>query len=175
MFLKPLDEPLEDEEGDAPELLRVWKHEQAGWTCVKTVPDTGAEASVCPAEMASGYTVQETRASREGREFTSASGDPLKNLGELRVPMQPDEGHWSGQRWQVAEGLTRPLLSVTQECDQGNIVVFGPSGGAILAIDGSSVRHFQRVGGTYELEMWLPPADLMRKIASSSGFPRPGM
>ena len=58
VFLEPLDDIEKDTEAEQKELLKVnWKLEQDGWVCVKTVPDTGAEISVGPEEMAPGYAI----------------------------------------------------------------------------------------------------------------------
>ena len=123
--------------------------------------------------MAPGYAVQETESSKKGRNFVSASNHSIPNLGEVVVPMQSEEGNWTRQRWQIGRGITRPLLSVAQECDEENIVIYGSNGGAILNLHGRPVRRFRRVGGTYELDMWLPPAATMKKLASVFG--RQGM
>ena len=162
---QPLSIPLDADEGASPEMLSVaWKREQEGWTCFRAVPDTGAQVSVGPADMAQGYAIRETPASRSGRGFTSASKHSIPNIGELAVPMQSPEGHWTAQRWQMApEGsVARPLLSIGEECDSGNIVMFGPKGGTIYNQHNHTARHFPRLeNGAYEIEMWLPPKSLV--------------
>ena len=133
---------------------------------VKAVPDTRAQVSVTPADMAKGHTIKPTQASKEGRGFTSASRTKIENLGELDVPMMSREGLWTRQKWQVApEGkLARPLLSIGEECDKGAYVVFGRQGGAIIAEDGQAIRKFPRLdSGVYEIEMWLPSAESLNK------------
>ena len=87
--------------------------------------------------------------------------------------MQSTEGVWSRQRWQIGKGMTRPPLSVAQECDEGNVFIYGARGGVILNLNGGPTRRFKRVGGTYELDLWLPPAELIKKV-SAAGFARPG-
>ena len=112
-----------------------WKRVQEGWTVYKACPDTGAQVSVGPADMAtSGYSIQPNAASKAGRGFKSASNHHIPCVGELDVPMQSAEGHWTRQRWQMApEGqVARPLLSIGEECDKDNVVVFTKTGGAIV-------------------------------------------
>ena len=142
-----------------------------GWTRSKVVPDTGAEVSVCPEDMAPGYALRATEASKAGGVFGSASGHEIPNVGEFNLPMQSDEGPWTKQNWQVGRGITRPLMSVAQECDKGNLVVFGSSGGAIFSLAGDGVIRFPRVGGTYEISMWLPPVKAVNEMATGFGWP----
>ena len=53
--------------------------------------------------------------------------------------------------------VTKPLLSIGEECDHNKLVVFGRSGGAILNLEDGTIRRFPRVRGSYEMEMWIPP------------------
>ena len=171
MFLEPLDEPMQSAvDESAQELLKVnWKTEKEGWICCRLVPDTGAEICCTPEEMAEGYEIEETKASKEGKNFLSASDHEIPNLGEVTVPMRTAEGHWTARTWQVGKGLTRPLMSVAQECDNGNVFMFGRSGGAIFSLTGGPVRRFSRVGGTYEHEVWIPPAKAIKRLMQT-GF-----
>ena len=111
-----------------------------------------------------------SKGSLEGREFVSASGDTIPNEGEQVLPMQSPEGHWVQQRWQMAS-VTKPLLSIGEECDDNKIVMFGKGGGAILNLEDGSLRRFPRIRGSYEMEMWIPrpPGG-----ATEPGFTRPG-
>ena len=70
-------------------------------------------------------------------------------------------------KFQIAE-VSRPLTSVCEVCDSGNIVVFGSKGGYVLALDGQSKTRFERTGGIYELDLWIENSE-------ASGFTRPGM
>ena len=91
--------------------------------------------------------------------------------------MQSPEGHWTKQQWQVApEGtVARPLLSIGEECDRGNIVVFSKKGGAIVGQETGAMRKFPRLpSGAYEIEMWMPPVDLV-KARLAAGGKRQGM
>ena len=175
IFLQALEElgpiwtkPL-DEEEDKLELHPVeYRREVDGWTHTRVVPDTGAVRSVCPEKMAAGYEVKPSQGSIEGREFIVASGGTIPHQGQLDLPTVSNEGIWSSQRWEVAP-VTKPLLSIPEECDKGQIAVFGPGGGAILHLQSREVRRFARARtGGYELEMWIPPAP--HRLGST--FPR---
>ena len=72
--------------------------------------------------------------------------------------MQSPEGHWTRQRWQMtpAGKVARPLLSIGEECDRGNVVVFSGTGGAIVNQTTGAMRKFPRLAsGAYSIEMWL--------------------
>ena len=66
--------------------------------------------------------------------------------------------------WQVVE-VNRPLMSVHQVCQRGNIVVFGEAGGYILNLSNGETTHFGVEDNVYVLELMMPPA---------SGFARQG-
>ena len=101
-----------------------------------------------------------------GRGFVSATAHEVPNEGEQCLPTQSSEGVWTQQRWQLAE-VTKPLLSIGEECDKNQYVVFGRSGGIIYSVETGECRKFPRVNGSYEVEMWIPPPP-------SSGFTRQG-
>ena len=60
---------------------------------------------------------------------------------------------------------SKPLLAVGQECDKGQLAVFGANGGAFIDINTGAVRRLNRVGGTYEGEMWVPPLAMEQAAA----------
>ena len=153
LFLKPLDEELDEEE--IPPLCPLVSQEANGWVLTKVVPDTGAHKSVAPSAMCPAYEVEPSRGSLEGREFVTASGDTIPNLGRKLLPTQSNEGVWTFQEWEIAD-VTRPLLSITEECDKDQLVIFGKGGGAIIHLKKGTVRRFPRKQGSYEMDMWVP-------------------
>ena len=66
--------------------------------------------------------------------------------------------------WQVVE-VNRPLMSVHQICEKGNLVVFGKDGGYIFNLTDGSQTPFGVEDNVYVLDLYLPPA---------KGFRRPG-
>ena len=141
----------------------------------RCVPDTGAQVSVTTEDMVNGFPLLANLASKEGRGFTSASKHTIPCVGEYDLPTQSPEGVWTRQRWQVApEGtVARPLLSIGEECDSERFVLFGKNGGAIIDQQSGAVRKFPRLAnGAYEIEMWIPPADLVETV--KPGFTRRG-
>ena len=157
-----------------------WRRDENGWIVFKAVPDSGAQVSVADEELAQGYQLKSTAASRAGRGFVSASKHVIPSLGEYDIPTQSPEGVWSRQRWQVAPKgqIAKPLLSIGEECDKNQIVVFSKNGGAIINQATWAARKFPRLNnGTYEIEMRLPPPGALNKLcnaSAASGFTRQG-
>ena len=82
----------------------------------------------------------------------------MPHQGELKLPTVSNECVWTEQRWEVAP-ITRPLMSIGEECDKNQVVVFGAGGGAIVNLRTEEIRKFpRRPNGVYEIEMWIPPA-----------------
>ena len=70
--------------------------------------------------------------------------------------------------------MPRPLLSIGQECDDDNFVVFSKYGGAVISELTGAVEHFGRLAnGAYEMQMWLPPQKVVAE-AQAQVFPRQG-
>ena len=64
------------------------------WTKLSLVVDSGAcESVIDAAEQLPGYPIMETKASRSGRTYASATGEDILNLGEVRVPMIIEREH----------------------------------------------------------------------------------
>ena len=61
--------------------------------------------------------------------------------------------------------VQRPLMSVHQICQQGNLVVFGEQGGYILNLTDGTQTPFGVEDNVYILDLYLPP---------QAGFTRPG-
>ena len=83
------------------------------------VPGPGAVA--LPAEHAPGYQIRDSPASRRGRNFTVGNGEKVPNEGQVCLNLEADIGEGGTQPincvFQVAD-LTRPLMSVSQVCDE---------------------------------------------------------
>ena len=74
------------------------------------------------------------------------------------------DGKQIATKWQVVE-TNRPLMSVHQICQQGNLVVFGEQGGYILNLTDGAQTSFGVEDNVYILDLFLPP---------QAGFQRPG-
>ena len=102
--------------------------------------------------------------------FTLADNSEIPNEGEMTLPTFSPECVRTDQTWQVAS-VGKPLLSVGEECDKDQWVLFNKFGGMIFSLEKGAVRQFTRApNGPYEMEMWIPPAQ-----DESSGFTRQGI
>ena len=85
--------------------------------------DSGAAETVIPYMAVPGHPIYETDASRNGLNYASATGDPIPNLGEQRLPLVTSEGSLRGMTFQAAP-VDRALGSVKRMCSSGHRVVF---------------------------------------------------
>ena len=93
-----------------------------GWQLLSIIIDSGAAETVIPYKQIKGYKVKETEDSKEGRCYTSATGDPIPNMGEQVLPLQTLEGTLRSMRFQAAP-VERPLGSVMRIRAAGHRVV----------------------------------------------------
>ena len=141
------------------------EHDQ-GWVRIEAVADSGAAAPVAPITMAPGLPTRSSAGQREGRSFFDASGGELKNLGEQELQVITDNGMATSMLFQLAEKVTRPLMSVSCICDKGNRVIFGRGGGVIQNLETGQEIPFERRGGIYVIGLWVRGA-----AAPSAGAP----
>ena len=89
------------------------------------------------------------------------------NEGQKIIPALTGQGKEVTTTWQVVE-VNKPLMSVHQVCEKGNVVVFGQHGGYILNLADGSQTPFGVEGNVYVLDLYLPPA------GNAEGFRRQG-
>ena len=123
------------------------------YKCVEAVVDSGAEETVAPRGIFPGQ-VRESAMSRAGACYRTASGAPIRNLGELDVQFLTVEGHAAEIPFQLAN-IERPLIAVSALAQAGNVVELRKEGGRITHHSGK-VTRLERRGGTYILPMWVP-------------------
>ena len=168
---------------DGPQLAPVGRPTDPGHRVVRAVIDSGAEDTVAPPNVLPG-TVQPSPMSKAGLTYRSASGEPIKNLGQTTVQFEDGRQRRCGMHFQVAE-VDRPLISVVRLVDAGNRVVFGPTGGFIAHVATGRRVQLVRDGNVYTLDMHLPPEPAGEKgqkevevthgpeDAPTAGFARP--
>ena len=84
------------------------------------------------------------------------------------VPALTREGRGIETTWQVVD-VSRPLMSVHQICERGNIVVFGQHGGYVMSLTDGATTHFGVEDNVYVMELLLPPSP-----STAQGFQRQG-
>ena len=116
---------------------------------IEIVLDSGACRQVMAREDAPGYQVHESNASRRGLGFVVSNGERIPNEGQFVLILDADNGQGSATplacTFQVAD-FTRPLMSVSQLCEQGFKVEFKETHALAIDSSGETVCRFQRSG-----------------------------
>ena len=102
-----------------------------GWKTMSIAIHAGAAETVVPHTFITKYTIMPTQKSESGARYASATGEPIPNLGEQRLPMATTEGSLRAMTFQAAP-VAKPLGSVTRVCQAGHVVVFDSEGLHIL-------------------------------------------
>ena len=77
------------------------------------------------------YPIIETDKSRSGACYASATGEPIPNLGEQRLPLATEEGSMQAMTFQAAP-VAKPFGSVKRICQAGHYVIFDEDGSYIV-------------------------------------------
>ena len=127
-----------------PLVKNAWQSVDPGSGCrrVKAIVDSGASNSVAAGSLAPEIPVVPSEGSKRGQTYAGAAkgGKPLHNEGEKVIPAFTSQGKPVSTTWQVVE-VNRPLMSVHQICEKGNVVVFGEGGGYILSLADGTTTH----------------------------------
>ena len=118
--------------------------------------DSGACATVADPSELPNHTVTETTASNAGECFTAASGDPIPNLGGMRLPIVTRES--TNRLMQVtAAPVTKPLLSVKQLCRMGHVVASEEDCSYRINTATNEYNLLREDNGNFMLDVWAPP------------------
>ena len=138
------------------------KHQRSddkkGWDKLSLVVDSGACDSVVDPRHLLGYCIQETKESRRGETFITASGDPIPQLGEKVAMVYIEGGALKKIRTQCTT-VSKPLLSVKRMIEVGHFVGFCDQGGFLLDLHSGHLEWFREDNGNYMLDTWLVPHD----------------
>ena len=80
--------------------------------------DFGATETLIPNTLVTEYAISPTDKSRAGVFYASATGEPIPNLGEQKLPLATVEGFLRAMTFQVAP-VAKPLGSVQRICATG--------------------------------------------------------
>ena len=120
--------------------------------------DSGACDSVISPEDVPEHEVHESTESKRGENFQSATGEPIPNLGDIRLPMYMREGTARSMILKAAP-VTKPLGSVKKICAAGHVVVFDDEGSYIMNKRTGEMNWLREEDGNYMLDAWVPPPD----------------
>jgi hypothetical protein len=143
--------------------------ERKKWKRISIAVDSGACDNVIPPEELPSYQerIVETKASKNGDDFVSASGDVITNYGELKVPVVTREMTTRGMTFQAA-GVSKPLGSVKKMIEAGHRVIFDTDGSYIMNKATGEQNILREEDGNFMLDVWVPPPE----VAVAAGFPR---
>ena len=87
-------------------------------------------------------------------QYHTSDGTRIPNLGQKTFDAVSEQGSALSQTFQIAD-ISRPLTSVGELADAGNVVVFGRKGGHVLNVDSGRLLDFKREHGVYLLRTWV--------------------
>ena len=119
--------------------------------------DSGAAETVMPKDMGDMYARIPNAASEAGLEYKSATGEPIPNLGEKTLNLLLKDRSARTMTLQVADGIQRPLGSVSRICAAGHRVVFDDKGSYIEHKESGKITWLKQRDGIYVLEAWIAP------------------
>ena len=114
--------------------------------------------SIAPPSLATGVTIEESEMSRKGQSFIAADQGRIENQGQQSLHITTNEGKEGMTRVQIGD-VNRPLMSVSQMCDQGNYVLFTSEGGSVLNLYDGQWTDFERISNVYSMDWWLTSED----------------
>ena len=119
--------------------------------------DSGAAKTVIPYSLVVDHPIVETAKSQAGLCYASATGAPIPNLGEQRLPLATREGSLRMMTFQAAP-VAKALGSVAKICAAGHRVVFEEGNSYIMNVHTGEVNWLREENGNYMLDVWIPPA-----------------
>ena len=139
---------------------------KSGWRKMRVTVDSGAAESVIPVDEIVSYPKQVHSVPIW---YQTASGEPIRNEGEQRLPVMTPSGKMKGMTFQACD-VTKPLASVKRMVDAGHAVIFSPEelgGSFVLNLVTGEEEPLVEDDGNYVMEVWVPPPE-----ALSQGFGR---
>ena len=115
--------------------------------------------SIAPPSAATGVTIEESEMSKTGQSFVAADQGRIESQGQQSLHITTHEGKAGRTLAQVGD-VNRPLMSVSQMCDQGNFVLFTSQGGSFLNLHDGQWIDFDRVHDTYMMDWWMTSEDV---------------
>ena len=133
-----------------------WTGAWEAWQNIAIVIDSGAAETVIPHTSVVDHPIKETQASKAGVCYSSATDEPIPNLGEQKLPMVTQEGSLRMMTCQVAP-LARPLGSVKRMCAAGHRIIFDDEGSYIENKYTGEVNWLREENGNYILDVSVVP------------------
>ena len=144
----------ENDEGHTKPISAVGASQK--WTRLPIAIDSGACDSAIDPENVPGVQLMDTKESLSGEEFQSATGEPIPNLGELKVSLLT-RGHTLRGMAFTGAPVAKPLASARKICTARHTVIFDECGSYIHNKSTGEVNQLRGEQGNYMLDMYVPP------------------
>ena len=131
---------------------------QDGWQPISIMVDSGACDCVAPPGTFPGVPVVPTTASRDGLEYTGASGHKIPNLGMSRPAVYTKDGECNVMTFQLAS-ISKPLAAVSKIVGKNHRVVFDEPKSYIQCKSSGKKTYLRPSGGVYFLDVWMKVGD----------------
>ena len=132
-----------------------------GMVKISAVVDSGAEANALPENMMQWIPLKRSSASKSGKIFRGAGGDPIPARGERSVTGRTEEGQSRRIVWEVCP-VKRPLLSVAKITKAGNQVYLGEDKAFVKNNKTGQITNLRRERNVWMLDLWVKgPGDAM--------------
>jgi len=132
--------------------------EASTWRRIAIAVDSGACDNVISPDDVPEQKVMESSGSKKGENFYSATGEPIPNLGDIKLPMIMREGTSRGMLMRAAP-VSKPLASVKKICQAGHAVIFDEEGSYIINKTTGEMNWMREDDGNYMLDAWVPPPE----------------
>ena len=150
--------------------LGVCKEAEKKWIRLSIAIDSGACESVIDPSQVPHNELISTQGSNNGEDFQSATGEPIPNLGELRLGFLTREVSIRGMTFTGAP-VSQPLGSVKRLCAAGHMVIFDEEYSCIINKTTGEINQLRESEGNYMLDVIVAPPGTDEY--NSVGFPRP--
>jgi hypothetical protein len=123
------------------------------YTKISAIIDSGAVEHVLPPSFLPRVMMMESPGSKAGKQYRSATGEAIANMGEKSLYAKTREGQARGITFQVAP-VRKPLISVAKMADAGNDIFLTSDKPHIINKNGQSTA-LRREGKTFILDLWV--------------------
>ena len=126
------------------------------------------------------WALQESEGSKTGVNFIGAGGERVRNRGQRRGKLLFESGKTGPTTLQDAD-VRKPLIAVSETCDENNICLFSNTGSMVASLRDPIVQKIvalskqvqdkidvHREKGTYHIPAWVVGE---RKIGDGRGSP----
>ena len=133
-----------------------------GWMKITATVDSGAADSMMQPQLLPHIAIKSSAGSRSKKNYMSAGGERIPNLGEKVVAFVTAERQSKQVVFQIAK-VTKPLISVGKIVAAGNSVNLERRNPCIIDGTTGEVTKLREQGGVFVLDMWVKVEQVFRR------------